>query len=274
MPTAEQNNLGQWKMEVMGMDFVHIYGAEQKHADTYGRFMQHLKMFTTKLFSGDTSEFENFRMTGFVRHATTKLPEDWWEIATKVGEGKVVENNPLKGAAHKDDVYNAFLPAYRAIKENFDKRFKLFSWIFDHARYTAERDSLKTLSGLMQSITGDSKQTLEERYMAYKAEVTLNPKADKILKAQVDKARKLNKAENKRLKKYFEAKVESNDLTDEYEEYEDNMFDDLNFADTKEDTRRPFPVELDNDKTIDLSPKVGEDDSALNRSIDSLDSWR
>lgn len=260
MATDKQLNLAQWKMEVKGMDFVTVYGKKQHVGDTYKRFTQHIKEFTTMLFSNDKLSLVSFRQTGFVNLQRKELPKNWWDIATQVGEGKNVENNPLKGMATKQDVYDAFLPAYRAIKENFDKRFKLFSWIFDHAKYTAERDSLKALSGLMQSVTGDSPAELENRYAEYKSRVQLKENADKVIKKEVDEKRKAVKQLNSKLKNMPKE-------TDE-EQADEFMDNDMANDYVQESGRSQFTVDLNEDKSIEIQPKI-QDNGSLERTVDN-----
>ena len=199
----KKENLMLWKSEVMGMDFVSFGDSADGITNTYDRFVTHIQEVIRKLLTYKDVQYPNMQNEVKALHMIVfqnNIPENWWDIATQVGEGKNVENNPLKGMATKQDVYDAFLPAYRAIKENFDKRFKFFSWIFDHAKYTAERDSLKALSGLMQSVTGDSPAELETRYAEYKSRVQLKENADKVIKKDVDEKRKAVKKLKSKLK--------------------------------------------------------------------------
>jgi hypothetical protein len=109
------------------------------------------------------------------------------------------------GDAKKKDVYTSLMPVYTAIKENFDKRFKLFSWIFDHARYTAERDSIKALSGLMQALTGDSKNEIDRNYAMFRDKVKLDRNGEKNLatRVKIDKLKLTNPTKAQRLDEEF-----------------------------------------------------------------------
>ena len=112
-----------------------------------------------------------------VRINSKELHTTWWEVALN-GKGKM--DSPLPRMSFmtseedvslvKDQIYATLLPAYRALNESFDKR-SVFQWIFNHRQYTAERDSLKVIKNIMLSLTGDSVETFNERYEAYKVEV-------------------------------------------------------------------------------------------------------
>lgn len=54
------------------------------------------------------------------------------------------------------------MPPYRAIKESFEKR-SVFQWIFNHAQYAAERDSLGTLKAIITTLMGATEPQLDER---------------------------------------------------------------------------------------------------------------
>ena len=96
-----------------------------------------------------------------------------------VGKGKKVKNELTKIESHsninRDTVYGVFMPAYRAIKERFDKR-SIFQWIFNHEQYVAERDSIKALSAIMTTLTGD---TMEQLDAALKENQNVMPSSDK-----------------------------------------------------------------------------------------------
>ena len=199
--TDEEKNLEQWKRDVIGMDHRDLDPRAQDKGNVYNHFINHIKVFTTSVLSGEAHGYNYMNdATGVLRgylNEGSKLPDDWWEIATEIGEGKKADANAIarvmKPRRNNKYVYDTFMPAYRAIKENFDKRFKLFSWIFDHARYTAERDALKALSGLMQALTGDTKETLDRQYRTHVSEVAFSKAEEKALRREDNLARKEHK---------------------------------------------------------------------------------
>jgi hypothetical protein len=103
------------------------------------------------------------------------LAPNWWKLAIKKANGAAIGDG-LPSAKHfttKDEVYKRFMPAYRAIRESFESR-PFWHWFTQHAKYTAERDSLKALQGIMMSLTGRYKaQQFENAYENYCEEVPL-----------------------------------------------------------------------------------------------------
>lgn len=105
----------------------------------------------------------------------TRLHTGWWDAAL-TGLKKDDEPLPQFDASDlkkktekearqdvKDAVVQYFFPAYRALKESFDKRW-WFEWIFNHKRYIAERDALKVMTSLVTSMTGMTNAELKEEY--------------------------------------------------------------------------------------------------------------
>lgn len=112
-----------------------------------------------------------------VRINSWEMSTNWWKVALN-GKGKTDSPLPRMNLTTseedvslvKDQIYATLLPAYRALNESFDKR-SVFQWIFNHRQYTAERDSLKVIKNIMLSLTGDSVETFNERYEAYKVDL-------------------------------------------------------------------------------------------------------
>lgn len=135
----------------------------------------------------------------------TYMKENWWDVALK-GEKHpeyyplpTLEANlkPEEVATLKGEVYDRLLPAYRALKESFEKRW-WFEVIFNHRQYAAERDSLKVMTNMILSMTGDSMKQLEEKYEAFKVEVPVSNIA-KVTKLTVEREQiAKNYAENEK----------------------------------------------------------------------------
>ena len=104
----------------------------------------------------------------------SNLQANWWNVAQQIGKGKTVENTlPTFGEIteeNKQYVYDTFLPAYRALKESFDKR-SIWEWFTNHAQYTAERDSLRALEGIVSTLTGEGKEGIKAKLDEYVAEI-------------------------------------------------------------------------------------------------------
>ena len=283
-PTAKQYDLIQWKHEVAGMDFLdlNLRKQEQKRGHSYERFTNHIKEIVSSLFSGTYNTHKGMLEERGAFYTIIKngseIPENWWDIATEVGKGKTVESNPLSTLVNntqeseKKAVYDVLLPAYRAIKESFDKRW-WFEWIFDHAKYTAERDSLKALSGLMLSLTGDSKEELDRRLENYKNEVKLSPESDKKIKDKIAEGRKEYYS-----KKNLSTDEDRNDLENSYvseaEEDDDYLYneDEAVYDDDNKVDKNRIILNFDEEKSIDIQPPISGDDKSISSIESSIDS--
>jgi hypothetical protein len=95
-------------------------------------------------------------------------------VAKRVADGKRVDTPipQIKNVTEKDKqiVLISLLPAYRVLKESFDNR-RWYEWIFNHSQYTAERDNIKALSGLITSLTGMTKDDLDDAVEAHRSKV-------------------------------------------------------------------------------------------------------
>lgn len=90
-------------------------------------------------------------------------PNKFWKAAiASSGNRKINKSMPSIKGKHKKPVYDLFMPAYRALKDRFEQR-SIWEWFTNHAQYTAERDSIKALEGIMRSLTGDSLETVTEQ---------------------------------------------------------------------------------------------------------------
>ena len=83
-------------------------------------------------------------------------PDKFWKAAmASSGNKKIKESMPKIDGEYNKPVYALFMPAYRALKDRFEQR-SIWQWFTNHDQYTAERDSIKALEGIMRSLTGDS----------------------------------------------------------------------------------------------------------------------
>ena len=186
-PEKEAKRLQDWetKVDTMGEFPMQAKFAAANKTDKYGRFTGYLREYVTDMFSG--SGYRVPKIEGVcaqnllvVTFAGNKFPKDWWDTAINVANGKKVEK-PLTSVddfkentfgdmdkrVQKENIYAAIMPMYRALKESFDKRW-FFERLFNRNQYIAERDSLKALTGLMMSLTGDSKKDIDKVLAEYK----------------------------------------------------------------------------------------------------------
>ena len=288
----EQKRLMEWENIVDSMDVFPIKSnyAAYKENGKYRRFTEYLKEYATNLMSGSAYRMPNIDgecTTGrlVATFAGNKYPTNWWDTALRVGNGKKVEKplpsiDDLQGntfdwddkRAQKDNIYAAFMPAYRALKESFDKR-PFWQWITNHAQYIAERDSLAALSGLLISLTGETQAEINKALSDYKNAM---PSTGRTNEERKEEARRIRKEARE------QANTSSNDksLNEEnsYASIAQNQQDDK--IHDKENTEKEgvnqervsIEVDLeDADKSINIElPPL--DANAMNKSVDSINS--
>ena len=144
----------------------------------YARFIGFIEMWIAEAFQHTddvVSDDASLMQFGRLELDMGKIKDGWFKHAQNVAMGKAteVELPTTKEAvtdADKKIVYDTFLPAYRAIKEKFEKR-SFWQFIFNHAQYTAERDALRAIEGVVTTLTGEGKAGLEAAYAQYKVEL-------------------------------------------------------------------------------------------------------
>ena len=96
--------------------------------------------------------------------------KNWWDLAYKIGSGKTKISAPKTPATEEEKqvVYDAFMPAYRALKEKFSRR-SVFQWITNHKEYVTERDALKSLEGVIMTLAGGGKQELKTKLTEFQS---------------------------------------------------------------------------------------------------------
>lgn len=183
--------LNNWSRRVADMSNFTIpneYGM-QNTTGKYARFTGFVRCWVEELLATDIEDrsgvIESNQTIYNLSQKRSDLMENWWSVAQKVGNGKNVHNTLPKFSEiteeNKQYVYDAFLPAYRAIKESFQKR-SFFQFFFNHAQYVAERDSLRALEGIMTTLTGEGKEGIQARLDEYVAEI---PSTDIVVSSRV-----------------------------------------------------------------------------------------
>ena len=197
---SKLQNLQVWESRVANMNGFAIperymlNGAKGK----YARFTGFIEAWITEAFqhTDDTvSDDASLMQFGRLELDMSKIKDDWFKHAQNVAIGKETEANlptTKENAtdADKKIIYDTFLPAYRAIKERFEKR-SFWQFIFNHAQYVAERDSLRAIEGVVTTLTGEGKAGLEAAYAQYKIELptsnTIEALAHESVRADVEK---------------------------------------------------------------------------------------
>ena len=190
--TSKQDHIertNEWKARIDDMEYFSAKGnffsgdrRQIKNVDIhtkYDRFIEFTREWMFGILTNDQklvsvinpSEFGGFQ---FKRN---QLGDNWWKNAIKAGSGKAVADGLPSGThtadADKDKIYDKFMPAYRALRDSFEKR-RWYEWIFNHAQYTAERDAMKAIRGVMMSLTGDNRDAFDANYNAYHEQVNLS----------------------------------------------------------------------------------------------------
>jgi hypothetical protein len=288
----EQKRLIEWENIVDTMDVFPIKSnyAAYKENDKYRRFTEYLKEYVSNLMSGSSYKMPNIDgecSTGrlVATFAGNKYPKNWWDTALRVGNGKKVEK-PLPSIddlekntfdwddqrAKKDNIYAAFMPAYRALKESFDKR-PFWQWITNHAQYVAERDSLAALSGLLISLTGETQAEINKALSDYKNAMPSTGRTSEERKAEALRARKEAKAQANTLSN-DESLNEENSYVYGEQNQQDGKANDKESTEKEGVNQERVSIEVDledADKSINIElPPL--DANAMNKSVDSINS--
>ena len=217
MPTRSkaQEILADWEYKVgaMGIFEMHDSYDVSDVLDKRVRFTGFLEQRVAKMISmtHDISPFcnlniERFRFTGY-----------WWDIAMEIADGDEPKSalpriiNPTKEDKHV--VYSELIPAYRALKDSFDKRW-WFEWIFNHKQYVTERDSIKALKGVMMALTGDDAEAIDRELEEHRDSVPTSGVTPKERKAMIREVKDKRIHEIKRLKVIKWIEKNQNTLSD------------------------------------------------------------
>lgn len=185
-----------WTERVTGIEYINFNGPfangygkrhPQKTAgstpqDKYERFMEYTREWMHGILTSDATKKNVIHPSEFGSiNVANQLGKDWWDLTRRLGSGKeVTEGLPMgthTSKADKEMVYDKFMPAYRAIRESFMKR-SFLQWIFNHAQYTAERDAMHAIRGIVMSLTGDSKEAFDTNFTEYRTHMTANIEAE------------------------------------------------------------------------------------------------
>ena len=184
VPLFYQDNLYRWLLwanrvdNMSGFEVPEGYEAPNS-TNEYDRFVGFFKDWTFKRIKSTYKEDDKYRSgPEYTQIATEDIFADisldkrvenrerfWKDAMSSRGNKRIKASLPSmkeKTDSHKESVYNLFLPAYRALKDSFDRR-SIWQWFTNHSQYTAERDSIRALEGVMRSLTGDSLQTVTQK---------------------------------------------------------------------------------------------------------------
>ena len=295
MPTTEQKKLGFWQVAVAGKDALNIpqgYESARKKG-TYDRFTGFVSEFINRcLRYGVNLNIPELEESRKDISSANELEGNWWKRAIKAGkrstEPSPSDDLPCFGVYSKDadqeSIISSFMPAYRAIKESYDKR-SWFQWITNHSQYTAERDSLRALKGMMMALLEVDSEGLDEKYNAYCKSVKDSGLTSEEIAAKVRENKQAikDKAANKNSKAAEIDEEEKIDLPEKFLEDSGKILRNYNTQSNNEDTHKKdlenceeFRKNLDAlfkfDEDGEVQEPISEDEDELNKSKSSTNS--
>jgi hypothetical protein len=199
--TKAQQTLFEWEYRVaaMGIFDMHESYDVSDVLDKNVRFTGFLEQRVAKMISM-TNSISPFCNLNIERDRSTGY---WWNTAIDIAEGDEPKSalpriiNPSK--ADKRVVYGELIPAYRALKDSFEKRW-WFEWLFNHKQYVTERDSIKALKGVMMALTGDDAEVIDRELEEHRDSVPTSGVTPEERKAMIREVKDQKIHEIKRLK--------------------------------------------------------------------------
>lgn len=295
MQTTEQKKLGFWQVAVAGKDALLIpkgYSSANKKG-TYDRFTGFVSEFIDRCLRFGAGlnipELEEDRKR---ISSARELEGNWWKRAIKAGkrstEPSPSDDLPCFGEYSKDgdqkSIISSFMPAYRAIKESYDKR-SWFQWITNHSQYTAERDSLRALKGMMMALLEVDSEGLDGKYNEYCNSVKESGLTSEEIAAKVRENKQAIKEQAKTAKEDSKG-IEEEEKFEVSEKFLENWGKDLrsdndwnknNDAHKKdvencEEFRKNLDALFQFDEDDEVQEPISEDEDELNKSKSSTNS--
>ena len=252
----------------IGVD-VHLY-------DRYDNFNHFVSQFIDNVLSGNKTgidgmdeETEAFNTLGY--DDEEDIISNYWNLLMHNNDDKDLVHKGINAIddptdENKQKVYDAFMPAYRAIKERFEKRW-FIEWIFNHKEYTTERNTIKAMKSLMTALTRDGDDVFKAKYQEYKNNVVLSEADENDIATKVadDTARfKATRKAERDAEKAMERKAKN-------EEPDDNLYMSMDCDDVDADIAE-YVATVNKDKQ---KLKVEElDESNLNQKIEKTEAYR
>ena len=166
------------------------------------------------------------------------ISPNWWKLAIKKSNDKLVEGLPKAcKKSYKEDVYAKFLPVYRAIEESFCER-PWYQWFTNHAQYTAERDAMKAIKGIVMAVTNSSSERFETMYYNYCESV---PMRNREPEKAVEEANQEIKQNDKQVDKDINKQVDKEVNKEVNKEVDNNIIDQQ--ADVKDENKQQLIFE-------------------------------
>ena len=240
--------LKEWELRLSNMNNFNI----PEHYDLanaegkYNRFTGYVQMWIFDIFSHANDNIivahpDLLPLRRLKVEIPNDIPGDWFKHAQNVAKGKVKENKLPKlinlpaSDEDKQTVFNTFLPAYRAIKERYQKRY-FWEYFTKHAEYTAERDTLKAIEGVLSTLIGVDKAEIKAKYDEFKENIPSSNPNDVVAyesnKKLLENSRKVDLEREEQEKREEELLLHiENEKKKEREEIMAKNYDDLTCSD-------------------------------------------
>ena len=207
--TSKQTILSEWeyRVQAMGIFEMPAYYKYNTSLNKYDRFSGYVEELVARLVVGEAGRRPD--PFGDLDVDRESFPMEWWDNMIDVVDGKWVRNPipQIRNASEADKkaVYDELIPAYRALKDSFDKRW-WFEWIFNHDQYVAERESIKALEGVMLSLTGDTKDELNAALANHREEVPTSgvTKQERRAIIRAEKEKRIHEIKLARVQRYVD----------------------------------------------------------------------
>ena len=207
--TSKQTILSEWeyRVQAMGIFEMPAYYKYNTSLNKYDRFSGYVEELVARLVIGEAGRRPD--PFGDLDVDRKSFPMEWWDNMIDVVDGKWVRNPipQIRNASEADKkaVYDELIPAYRALKDSFDKRW-WFEWIFNHDQYIAERESIKALKGVMLSLTGDTEDELNAALAKHREEVPTSgvTKQERSAIIRAEKEERIHEIKLARVQRYVD----------------------------------------------------------------------
>ena len=207
--TSKQTILSEWeyRVQAMGIFEMPAYYKYNTSLNKYDRFSGYVEELVARLVVGEAGRRPD--PFGDLDVDRESFPMEWWDNMIDVVDGKWVRNPipQIRNASEADKkaVYDELIPAYRALKDSFDKRW-WFEWIFNHDQYIAERESIKALKGVMLSLTGDPEEVLDATLAKHREEVPTSgvTKQERSAIIRAEKEERIHEIKLARVQRYVD----------------------------------------------------------------------
>ena len=250
---SQESYLFYWEYKVDAMGFFQMPRTYKAYTELnkYARFTGFLKEAVTEFIKTPEEEDVEARALDIDREL---FPENWWDTAIRIAKNQEVRA-PLPSVKNitdkeKNVIHSRLIPPYRALRESFDRR-PWSHWITHHSKYTAERDSIKALEGLMMSLVDDTQEDIEQALADHRTKVPASTVPAENRKIMIRSQEKSSIETIKVVRKYPEQNIPKKDSASDKKPSSDNPYA-LNMYDFLKATNLApsTPIIIDSDNNV------------------------